>query len=350
MQESDVLIVGGGPAGATTAIVCAGAGLRVTLLTGEVGEYERPGETLHPGIEPLLTQLGVGEAFLSAGFLRHPGIRVSWNAPERYQPYGADTAGPWLGFQAWRADLDALLLRHARSCGACVLLPAQARDPLREGDRIVGVAADRGVFRARFVVDASGSRHWLARRLGLPILLHSPPLIARYGYAEGDCPALNDTPSLAATNDGWLWMARVRPALTAWVRLSLSPGVRTPSAVPELLRDLRLCGPARGADVGWRQVVPAAGPGFFLVGDAAAIVDPTASHGVLRAIMSGMMAADHILKARVRPEDEPRLVQHYTDWLHHWFRHDVTRLRELYACLPSFQNWPPPRQTGIENT
>jgi flavin-dependent dehydrogenase len=51
----------------------------------------------------------------------------------------------------------------------------------------------------------------------------------------------------------------------------------------------------RGADVTWRIISPAAGPGFFLVGDAVAVLDPASSHGVLKALMTGMMAAHLIL-------------------------------------------------------
>src|SRR2546430_1169533 len=77
----------------------------------------------------------------------------------------------------------------------------------------------------------------------------------------------------------------------------------------------RPIGRVRGADVTWRHVRAAAGPGYFLTGDAAAVLDPAASHGVLRALMTGI-AAGHaiagVLAGRVTERDA---AQHYCDWL-----------------------------------
>jgi flavin-dependent dehydrogenase len=69
-RKYDVIIVGGGPAGTTAAIQCRRAGLAVALIERVKFPRERPGESLHPGIEPLFQQIGVNERFLSAGFIR----------------------------------------------------------------------------------------------------------------------------------------------------------------------------------------------------------------------------------------------------------------------------------------
>ena len=92
-MKADVVIVGAGPGGIATAICCARAGLEVVVLDRERSRRERPGETLHPGIEALLGELGVLERVLKAGFLRHDGIWVHWHGPWRFVPYGADAAG-----------------------------------------------------------------------------------------------------------------------------------------------------------------------------------------------------------------------------------------------------------------
>src|SRR4051794_14939496 len=97
---SDVLVIGGGPAGTAAAITCAHAGLSVSLIEGIDFPRHRPGETLHPGVEPLLECLGAAGAVRSAGFLRHPGVWVQQSGRAEFQPYGADANGPWLGFQA----------------------------------------------------------------------------------------------------------------------------------------------------------------------------------------------------------------------------------------------------------
>jgi flavin-dependent dehydrogenase len=86
----------------------------------------------------------------------------------------------------------------------------------------------------------------------------------------------------------------------------------------------------RGADVTWR-VVPAAGAGYFLTGDAAATLDPASSHGVLKAIMTGMMAGQLIVGVLSGQVTEQAAAAKYARWVAEWFRHDVRALSELYA-------------------
>jgi flavin-dependent dehydrogenase len=335
--KADVVIVGAGPGGIAAAICCARAGLEVVVLDRERSRRERPGETLHPGIEALLGELGVLERVLKADFLRHDGIWIRWHGSRRFVPYGADAAGPWRGFQAWGAELDAILLQYARELGAEVLRPCRALDPIVSRGQVSGVESTTGMIEAGFVVDAAGGRHWLARRLSLTIERHSPRLIARYGYVDGACPGRDQAPSLVADPDGWSWTARVRPRRYAWTRVSLrdSKGKRYLLPPEELRGDgLRPWGKVRGADVSWRVVVPAAASGYFLVGDAAAVLDPASSHGVLKAIMSGMMAAHLVTQVVHHDASESLAAQMYSDWIRRWFDHDVAALRALYARLP----------------
>ena len=102
--------------------------------------------------------------------------------------------------------------------------------------------------------------------------------------------------------------------------------------VPEELQGLKPRGAARGADVSWR-LSDAAGSGFFLAGDAAAMLEPASSHGVLKAIMSGMMAAHlaaRVLRDGAAPEEAAAA---YRDWLRGWFVADVARLSGFYRQL-----------------
>jgi len=81
-------------------------------------------------------------------------------------------------------------------------------------------------------------------------------------------------------------------------------------------------------------VVPAAGAGYFLVGDAAAVLDLASSHGVLKAIMPGIMAAHLIAQVARCRTHESVAAQGYNDWVADWFASDAAALRSLYACLP----------------
>lgn len=334
MMTTDVVIVGGGPGGAACAIKCAEVGLRVVLLERDLPGRERPGETLHPGIEPLFAELGVDREILAADFLRHEGHWISWADPLHFEAFGADERGSWRGFQVWRAEFDAILLRRARSLGVVIKQPCRVLRPLVEKGRVCGVATSEGIIRARVVVDASGSRQWLAGQLRLMVLKSSPRLIVRYGYACGVCSApRTETPALIADTQGWTWTARVRAETYAWTRLSFENSKPEADWLPESLRGLERRGGMRAADVTWRLAKPSAGLGYFLVGDAASVLDPASSHGILKAIMSGMMAAHLISKMVEHQVDEAWAAQTYSLWVQNWFENDTKRLKEMYAIF-----------------
>lgn len=88
------------------------------------------------------------------------------------------------------------------------------------------------------------------------------------------------------------------------------------------------------ADVTWRIADRPAGLGYFLIGDSAAVLDPASSHGVLKAIMSGMMAAHLMIQAVKVASLEPKIIQEYCHWVQDWFHHDLQKLKQFYALLP----------------
>ena len=327
--DCDVAIAGAGPAGSSAAIWCARHGLHTILLEAQPFPRDRPGESLHPGVEPLFEQLGVAAAVRAAGFHRYRGHWVSWAAPPRFDEFGSGAEGPWLGFQAWRADLDAILLREAVSAGATLLQPCRVSAPILENRRIAGVRYQSGEVHARFTIDATGG-HWLQRRAGIAVRRVSRRLVASYGYRAGTSPEIGADPVLAGSPAGWTWTARLRPALYAWTRLDFARPDRRPPAV---LDRLEAAGPVRCADVTWRIAEGCAGEGYFAVGDAASVTDPAASHGVLKALMSGILAADLIARTSRGTLTESAAAAAYRDWVRQWFERDTRRLAELYQAL-----------------
>lgn len=327
----DLVIIGGGPAGSSAALQAAEAGLRVCLLERDAFPRDRPGETLPPAVETLLAPKGID----LTRFPRHPGHWVSWNSPLEFHPFGSDEKeGSWRGFHAWRADFDALLLEHARARGVLIRQPIRALRPILEGTRVTGVLTSSGPIHARFLLDAAGSRHWLARHLDLSICRHSPPLCAVYRYATGELPG--HQPCLVADATGWNWTSIVRPNLSHWTRVDF-PSATVEASPPVGWQDLAPIGPPRRAEVTWRIVQPTAGAGYFLLGDAAAVLDPSASHGVLRAIMTGQMAAYLITRHLREGIAEESITGEYQRWLTAWFQHDTAHLRDFYRKLG--QRW-----------
>jgi flavin-dependent dehydrogenase len=345
MHHSDysVVIVGGGPAGSATAIKCAEKGLKTAILESEPHPFIqiRPGESLHPGLEPVLKELGLKEATKAMGFLRHNGIWIKWDQGLRLSQFGRDESGPWMGFQLWRKGFDEMLLGKARSVGAEVFRPCRAIRPMVEKGKVVGVMTTMGVFQSKHLVDASGANHWLARNLDLEIKRSSPTLIAWYGYVEGSCPIRDVAPAIVADNDGWTWTARVHNQIYQWTKLCFEKKHVDPDYLPPEFRgrDMEPISEIRGADVTWRIVRESANEGYFITGDAAFVLDPLSSHGVLKALMSGMMAAHLLDKLLIEGENVDHVSQVYRRWVSNWYEHDISHLIDLYKRHPWSPSW-----------
>src|SRR6266568_349669 len=328
--KSDVLVIGGGPAGTSAAITCARGGQSVVLLEAERFPRHVPGETLHPGVESLLRRLGAAASLENANFLRHAGVWIDRSGKSEFQAYGSDESGPWLGYQATRSEFDAMLLLQARSCGVRILQPHRALWVLHEGDRIAGAETTAGTVHANITVDASGTSSWLARQISLPFNRTSRKLIAFYGYMLGECPAREAAPCFTYRTNGWVWTARVRPNLFHWTRLfTIWPPPRREGPPPEFA-GLEPIGRPKGCDVTWRLLESCAGPGYFVAGDAASVSDPSSSHGVLRALMSGMLAGQMVLRKMFRNEPEPALIAEYRQFLCSSFQFDWAHASKLF--------------------
>jgi flavin-dependent dehydrogenase len=328
---ADVIIIGGGPAGSCAAIRCAELGLHTILLERELFPRDRPGESLHPGFETLLQQLGVLDAILAAGFLRFDGNWVECKGSTVFEAFKPTSTGATRGLQAWRQEFDAILLERARQMGAEIVQPGRALRPIVEKSRVVGVETETGKLESGFVIDAAGRGNWLARHLNLEIQTRSPRLIAHFAYMEGECPARDDNPGFFVDAAGWTWTARVHPGLYNWTRLNVEDNAIDQNFSPAEFASLRQVGRVQTADVTWRLVPQCAGAGYFLCGDAAAVLDPTSSHGVVKAIMSGAHAADMIVQITRGEKAAPEAAAAFRQIFSTWFEHDVARLKQQHV-------------------
>jgi flavin-dependent dehydrogenase len=341
-----VVIIGGGPAGSSAAIWCSKLGIEVTLLEGEGVSGIKPGEALHPGLQAVFKQLEVDQDIEACAIVRHSATWVKWNEDLKLVSFGSDKEGPWLGYQLLRTELNAILKQKAQSLGARILQPCRAMGLELQCGKITAVKTSGGHIKADFVVDAAGPSHWIARKLNLKIERYSPSLFVYYGYVKGSCPARDHAPAFIATPNGWIWTAKVHRELYQWTRLDF---VKTPIPndwLPNEFGGGKLCTihqSIHGADVTWRRVVGAAGSGYFIVGDAAAVLDPASSHGVLRAIMSGIMAGYAINKIVSNGFVEKAAAYEYEKWFSEWFFYDLANLRKLYYQHPHPPKWVEPR-------
>jgi flavin-dependent dehydrogenase len=331
----DLLVAGAGPAGCAASIRAAKSGLTVALA--EAGAFPRdlPGEALDPGIETLLRKLGMAASISKAGFLRNPGWLRCCSGKRTFMPFSGPR-GLRLGYQAWRAQFDSLLLARAASLGVRVLQPARVCG-FKGGQRNGCARVNGEEVRFRHVVDASGSNSWLRKELQLPVKRVSPQLTARFGYLNGQAK-LGAMPEFHEHECAWTWLAQVKSDVCQFVRLSLDasplPGLPPP------FDSLR----ARGADVTWRIVSECAGDGYFLCGDAAAVLDPAGPSGVVRAIASGIRAAELVAQVKRKSMKKTTAAMAYRKW---YVTHFVEHARQLSRRYLAFER-PPVWLDGIE--
>lgn len=324
---ADVLVVGGGPAGASAAFHLARRGLAVRIV--DRARFPRPktcAEYLSPEASRLLDAMGVLGAVEDGRAARLSGMIV--RAPNGRRIHGEFAASH--GFHGFRDHglalrreiLDALLLDAARGAGAAVEEGVRASDLLRDGrGRVVGVrardAAGRLVDRrARLVVGADGLRSVVARRLGVARTARWPSrlaLVAHWrGIADvGSCGEMHVTRcgyvGLADVGGGETNVALVVPAsrgreiagdpagfVDRWI--AGTPHLATRFAGAARTDAVRATGPfASRARRAWA-------PGAALVGDAADFFDPFTGEGVYAALRGGELLAGFVEASLAAPD------------------------------------------------
>lgn len=328
-HDADLIVVGGGPAGAAAAIVAAERGL-ATILCEHQPDRSLPGESLQPGIEPLIRQLGLADGLARVAGARNAGVWITLRTQTRFEAFGSDASGPWSGWQIRRPEFEQMLRARAATLGVSLRMPCRVQEPLTEGARVAGVMTASGPLLAPMVIDASGSARWLTRKLHLPATRHSPLLRVHYGYRTGAYPARDEAPALVADEAGWTWSARIRPGVYQWTRLRIDRDAARMAEPPDELASLPALGASRGADVTWRLANRCAGPGWLIAGDAAARLDPASAQGILRAIMGGMMAG-HAAHRHLREGVE--VAEAYTTWQSERFFAGARALTAFYQSL-----------------
>jgi flavin-dependent dehydrogenase len=355
--EFDVIVIGGGPAGSTTAALLAEYGHRVLLLEREPFPRYHIGESLIPYTWFTLNRLGVIDQLKDSACPKKYSVQFVSITGKVSQPFyffqtiKHECAVTW---QVWRGEFDAMLLDNARAKGAHVRQGVTVRDVLMDGSRVVGVRADtreggkNHEIRAKVVVDATGRDSLLSRKFGWKDRDADLNKIAVWSYFKGAKrdPGLDEGATTVAyvPQKGWFWYIPLHSDIVS-VGVVAEPGylyreTRDPNAIFHReaaecvwIRDHisvgTQCEPVRVTGEYSYHSRQIGGDGFCLVGDAFAFLDPLFSTGVFLALKGGEIAADAIHAGLATGDVSTR---HFDEYLVHQ-RHAVTSFRNLVCAF-----------------
>jgi flavin-dependent dehydrogenase len=311
--ETDVLVCGGGPAGAATAILLRQQGVHVILL--DEARFPRDkicGEGISPDVWGHLERIGARDAVRRLA--PHPLRGMALTAPDGTSFQGDYRAGAEPGFAVRRLRLDAVLLQVARDAGVDVREEWRVSAPIIEAGRVVGARVVHAVgtaeLHARVVVAADGRRSAIARKLHL---LRPHRFLHRFavrGHWEG-MQGLGERGEMHVVEGGYCGIAPLS-ASAANVAFVLDQGEMRAAAgdlegfyrtslrlrwprLAERLGSARLLEPPKAIGplaIEARQLVL---PGLLLVGDAAGFYDPFTGEGVALALRGAGFASEAVL-------------------------------------------------------
>ena len=305
-ESCDIAVIGGGPAGAATAIRAARAGAKVIVF--EKGPYGRDkvcGDGLTPRAVAALNEL---EIPLTDAH-RIQGLRMIAGSTRRELDWPSSARFPGHGAVWPRRRLDAALIDAATEAGADVRYEVEA-EPVLDGDRVVGVSHPGGTVKAAMTVAATGAPGKVARMLGANRMEDEPFGLAIRTYATSPrhadahleaCLTLTDEHGTAVPGYGWMFPAGDGTVNIGCGALSTMKGFKKLNlnklleSYRHLVQDEWELGEFEERARAWRLPMSTQkrhGPGWVAVGDAAGLVNPMNGEGIDYGLESGMLIAD----------------------------------------------------------
>jgi flavin-dependent dehydrogenase len=331
----DVVVIGGGPGGSTAATLLARRGYKVIALEKAHHPRFHIGESLLPMNLPVFERLGVLDKVRALGVFK-PGADFEADNERGYNTYAFARAigqSPPHAYQVWRQDFDKMLYDHARESGADAREGHEVVQVEQRGSREswLDVKTDDGCsycIQARYVVDASGRDAFLSAKRKLRRRNDQHQSAAIFGHYRGAAQRAGEDAgniSIYRFEHGWMWMIPLPDGVMS-VGAVCRPDYlkqRKGRTVEFLLDTLKLC-PAL-----WRRVEHAelidnevrvtgnysydsmqmGGPGWVLVGDAFAFLDPVFSSGVYLAMSGAEQAAAAVDQSLREPQREMALLR-----------------------------------------
>jgi flavin-dependent dehydrogenase len=349
----DAIVAGAGPAGAVAARELSLRGRRILLADGAASRCERKiGETLSGQGAQLLARLGLPPPEGDGAHERVGGLVAAW-ASDAFvkRDFLSEVGGA-----SWRLDrplFDSALRAAALRAGA-EYADCHVADVSRTSGAWRVELGSGAVAEARWIIDATGRRSFVARRCGAR-RKRDARLVAIYAVAP-EAPAFQIERSLIeSAPDGWWFAARLKSgaALAGFhtdpvtaASIGTRPGIwraafaRTRSIAPAV-GDVSFELPLPPLDASGGALEPVYGEGWIACGDAAMSFDPLAGHGIAAAIDTGARVADAVERALGRAS--PFVLADYARRLAHIRSLYLDALVRVYASQPRWRDgrfWP----------
>lgn len=312
MEHVDIAVIGGGPAGAATAIRAARAGAKVVVFEkGPHGRDKVCGDGLTPRAVGALQELEIpyeDEAH------RIDGLRMIAGRQRRQLPWPEHGRFPSHGAVWPRKRLDAHLVDAAEKAGAELVYETEAL-PILDGHVVRGVTAGGRTVHADLTVVAAGAQGKAARMLGAERDPDEPFGLAIRAYVESPrhadrhleaCLTLRDRSGTAVPGYGWMFPCgdgTVNIGVGALSTMKRFTDLNLNTLLDDyqaLVRDEWGVGEYLARPRAWRlpmSSVKRHGPGWVAIGDAAGLVNPMNGEGIDYGLESGMLAADLFLES-----------------------------------------------------
>jgi flavin-dependent dehydrogenase len=324
INNYDVIVMGGGPAGSTIGTILAREGCKVVLFEKEEFPRHHIGESLMTDTYWTFQRMGLLEKLKASPFVRKYSVQFANSAGRESKPFyffeaiHHESAVTW---QVTRSEFDKLLIEHAAEQGAAVHQGCAVKQVLFEGDTAVGVEVQmkdgsRQIFHAKVVVDATGQSAMLSNKFRWRVRDPKLKKAVLYSYFKGAHrePDLNGGATLVLRtppgSGGWFWYIPLENDITS-VGIVANPEYLLKNRGQDLAKiyheEIDKCEAVnKRVSVGTRvekiysildysyRSKRNAGNGFIIIGDAYGFLDPIYSSGVLLALKMAELAADAI--------------------------------------------------------